>query len=376
MNRSFDVIVGGLGAMGSSALSHLAGRGIKVLGVDRHSPPHSLGSTHGNSRVIREAYYEHPLYVPLVRRAFENWRQLEEESGRSIYHRTGGIMLGRPDGPVISGSLVSAVEHGIAHSLLTADEVRSRLPGFAPPDDFIGLWEERAGYIEPETAIAANLELAARHGAEIRAGMTLLRWEADAGGVHVETTEGTRLDGGILVLSVGAWISKLLGSVGQAFEVERQLSHWFRPEVDIRGWPVALWEHRPGGLLYTIPEAGGRVKGGIHHEGQIVDPDTLDREITPEEDTKVRALVQRYQPGATGPLLAKAVCLYTNTPDRHFVVDWHPDHDNVLIVSPCSGHGFKFASAIGEIVADLVNARAPRFDLSPFTLARFAGDTP
>jgi sarcosine oxidase len=310
----------------------------------------------------------------LVRRAFENWRLLEEESGRSIYHRTGGIMLGRPDGPVISGSLASAVEHDIAHFLLTADEVRSRFPGFAPPDDFIGLWEERAGYLEPETAIAANLELAGRHGAEIRTGTPLLRWQADSDGVQVETTEG-RLDAGILVLSVGAWISKLLGSVGQAFEVERQLSHWFTPEADTRGWPVALWEHRPGGLLYTIPEAGGRVKGGIHHEGQIVDPDRVDREITAEESATVQALVHRYQPGATGALLDKAVCLYTNTPDRHFVVDWHPDHDNVLIVSPCSGHGFKFASAIGEIVADLVNARAPRFDLSPFALARFAGDT-
>ena len=373
MNRSFEVIVGGLGGMGSSALCHLARRGVGALGVDRHSPPHNQGSTHGNSRVIREAYYEHPLYVPLVRRAFECWRELEEESGKSIYHRTGGIMLGRPDGAVLSGSLASAIEHGIAHELLTADEVRSRLPGFAPPDDFIGLWEERAGFLAPEIAITANLEIAARHEAQLLTGTSILGWEADADGVRVETSVG-RVDARILVLSVGAWISKLLGPVGQIFEVERQLSHWFRPRVDASHWPVTLWEHRSGGLLYSIPETGQRVKIGVHHEGEVVDPDQVNRDASAQEDATIKTLIQQFQPEVPGIPLNSAVCLYTNTPDRHFVIDWHPDHDNVLIVSPCSGHGFKFASAIGEIVADLATARTSRFDLSPFSLARFSGD--
>lgn len=373
MNRSFDVIVGGLGGMGSSALCHLARRGVTTLGVDRYSPPHSQGSTHGNSRVIREAYYEHPLYVPLVRRAFECWQELEEESGRAIYHRTGGIMLGPPDGAVVSGSLASAVRHGIAHELLTADEVRSRLPGFAPPDDFVGLWEERAGFLAPEVAITANLEIAARHEAQLLTGTSILGWEADGDGVRVETTEG-QVNARILVLSAGAWISKLLGRAGQVFEVERQLSHWFRPTVDTSHWPVALWEHRPGGLLYSIPESRDRVKVGIHHEGDIVDPDRVNRGVSPQEDATIQTLIQQFQPAVPGTLLDSAVCLYTNTPDRHFVLDWHPDHDNVLIVSPCSGHGFKFASAIGEIIADLATTRAPRFDLSPFALARFSGN--
>lgn len=375
MNGTFDVIVGGLGAMGSSALSHLARRGVPVLGLDRYSPPHTLGSTHGNSRVIREAYYEHPLYVPLVRRAYECWRELEEQSGKSIYRRTGGLMLGRPDGPVISGSMASAVEHGIGHELLSADEVRTRFRGFAPPEDFIGLWEDRAGSLAPEVAVTANLELAARHNAPVRSGTPIVGWEADANGVRVETPEGV-LHSRVLVLSAGAWIGRLVGEWGRVFEVERQLSHWFRPEVDTSGWPIALWEHRPGGLVYSIPEGPGRVKAGVHHEGVIVDPDLVERKVSGQDDDTIRSLIRQFQPGAAGELLNSAVCLYTNTPDRHFVLDWHPDHENVLIVSPCSGHGFKFSSVIGEIVADLVTGRGSAFDLSPFALSRFGGEIP
>jgi sarcosine oxidase len=374
MNRSFDVIVGGLGAMGSSALYQLARRGVAALGVDRYHPPHSQGSTHGQSRVIREAYYEHPLYVPLVRRAYECWYELEEESGKSIYRQTGGLMLGQAEGPVISGSIASAVEHGIAHELLTAQEVMKRLPGFAPPEDFIGLWEARAGFLAPEVAVTAHLEYAVGHGAQVRTDSEILGWTAGTDGVQIETAGGTH-SAGVLVLSVGAWISQLLGRVGQVFEVERQLSHWFTPRVDTSNWPVTLWEHRPGGLVYSIPERKDRVKAGVHHEGDIVDPDRVNRVVSPVEDNTIRTLIQHFQPGAAGALAGSAVCLYTNTPDSHFVLDWHPDHPNVLIVSPCSGHGFKFASVIGEIVADLVTGRAPGFDLTPFALARFAAGT-
>jgi len=361
--------------MGSSVLYHLSRRGIPALGLDRSSPPHSLGSTHGQSRVIREAYYEHPLYVPLVRRAYQCWRDLEEQSGKSIYHQTGGLMLGRPDGPVISGSMASAVEHGIAHRMLSADEVRAKLPGFAPPDDFVGLWEERAGFLAPETAIAANLELASRHNARVRMGTPILGWTAGPNAVRVQTTDGS-FSARVLVLTLGAWIGKLLGPAGQLFEVERQLSHWFKPRVDASGWPVALWEHRPGGLIYSIPEGGNRVKAGIHHEGDIVDPDLVERNVSPEDDATICSLIEQFQPGAAGELLNSAVCLYTNTPDRHFVIDWHPDHANVLIVSPCSGHGFKFSSAIGEVVADLVTGRESPFDLSFFAIGRFDGGMP
>ena len=371
MNQSFDVIVAGLGAMGSSALCHLARQGVVALGLDRYPLPHPLGSSHGTSRVIREAIFEHPLYVSLVRRAFECWQELEAESGRLIYRRTGGLMLGRPEGSVIAGSSASAKNHAIAHEMLAADEIRVRLPGFAPPDDFIGLWEERAGILNPEMAIRAHLEVAERQGTQISTGTTIIGWNADAGGVRVLTSDGPR-NARLLILCAGPWIGQLLGPAGRVFQVERQLLHWFRPRVETRHWPVALWEHRPGGLLYSIPESRDRVKGGIHHEGTVVDPDVVDRETRPIEDATIRTLLQQFQPGAAGDLLDSAVCLYTNTPDHHFVIDWHPEHNNVLIVSPCSGHGFKFSSAIGEIVAHLATGQVPRFDLTPFRLARFS----
>jgi sarcosine oxidase len=356
--------------MGSATLSHLARRGVRVLGVDRYSPPHTRGSTHGESRIIREAYYEHPLYVPLVRRAYQCWHDLEQETGAVIYRKTGGLMLGREDGPVVSGSRASALQHAITHQVLTAEQVRRDFPGFAPPDDFVGLWEERAGLLYPEAAVTAYLTQAARFGAVIRTDAPLLQWSADAAGVRVETGQG-RVTAQQLVLATGPWLGSHLGLAAPVLQVERQLFHWFQPVSDSRGWPVALWEHHRGGLFATLPDGIGRVKAGVHHEGKIVDPETVERQTTPEEDAGIRALVARYQPGAAGPLMGSAVCLYTNTPDRHFVIDRHRDHPNVLVLSPCSGHGFKFASAIGEVAADLLTGGRPPFDLAPFSLQRF-----
>jgi sarcosine oxidase len=360
--------------MGSATLYQLARRGIRTVGVDRFTPPHSVGSTHGRSRIIREAYYEHPLYVPLVRRAYACWQELEERSGTTVYRKTGGLMLGPPSGPVISGSRASAVEHGIGHEMMTAAAVRAGFPGFTPPEDFVGLWEERAGLLFPEAAVAAQLALAQHHGAVVRMESRVLRWSADQHGARIETAGGV-IDARVLVLSVGPWISSLLGPRGAVFQVERQLFHWFEPSVNSAGWPVALWEHRQGGLFATLPDGAHRVKAGIHHEGEVVDPETVNRRPEAEDETRIRHLLARYQPAADGTLLDSAVCLYTNTPDRHFVIDWHPDHDNVLLVSPCSGHGFKFSSAIGEVVADLVTTRRSGFDLNPFSLRRFQDGT-
>lgn len=356
--------------MGSATLYQLARRGARVVGVDRFSPPHTMGSTHGQTRIIREAYYEHPLYVPLVRRAYDCWQDLEEQAGVEIYRKTGGLMLGREDGPVVSGSRTSALEHGISHQMLSAAEVRSRFPGLTPPEDFVGLWEDRAGLLFPESAVAAQLALAQRLGAVILPETRVLRWSADQNGVRIETPGGV-ITARALVLSVGPWISSLLGARGAGFQVERQLFHWFEPSMDASGWPVALWEHRHGGLFATLPDGARRVKAGIHHEGEVVDPETVNRRPEEKDEIGIRSLLAQYQPAAAGRLLDSAVCLYTNTPDRHFVLDWHPDHANVLVASPCSGHGFKFSSAIGDVVADLVTTGMADFDLSPFSFGRF-----
>jgi sarcosine oxidase len=368
-----DVVVAGLGAMGSSTLYHLARRGVTALGIDQFRPPHSMGSSHGDSRIIREAYYEHPLYVPMVRRAYQLWEELSAAAGEALYRKTGGLMMGPREGPLVTGSLQSAREHAVPHELYRADDIRKRWPGFSPPPDFVGLWEDRAGMLFPERAVAAQIRLAEQAGASVLGETTFLGWSREGNELVVSTGSGS-IRTRHLVLSLGAWITRHLGP---PFVVERQQFHWFAPvpQVGPLGpdrYPVVLCEHRPGGLFVTLPDNGKGVKIDIHHEGRLgVDPDTVSRVTTPEEEAEVRALLARFFPAANGRLNGSSVCLYTNTPDRHFVVDRHPDDPAILVLSPCSGHGFKFASVMGEIAADLVLTGRSRFDLAPFSLRRF-----
>ena len=377
MTKSYDVAVVGLGAMGSAAAYHLARRGMRVLGLDRFSPPHTLGSTHGKTRIIREAYYEHPQYVPLVQRAYECWEELEHESGRELFRKTGGLMIGPAEGVLVAGARASAREHGLPHEKLTAAEIRRRFPALRPDEEMVGLFEPRAGLLFPEQCVAMHLELARRHGAELRYGERLGRWRANGGGVSL-TTDASAYEVDRLILAAGPWTGELLAELEVPLQVERQLFHWFEPasHLDIfraNRCPIALWEYAPDRIVATFPEVGHGVKVGIHHEGETVDPDTVRRQITPEEDERVRALVRRLIPEADGRLVDSAVCLYTNTPDHHFLIDLHPFHPQVVIASPCSGHGFKFASAIGEVLADLATTGASRFDLTPFRLGRWSG---
>lgn len=367
-----DVIIVGLGAMGSAAAYHLARRGLNVLGFDQYHPPHTLGSTHGKTRIIREAYFEHPLYVPLVRRAYDLWKELEERVDGGIYRRTGGLMLGPPEGTIVGGATRSAIAHGIPHERLSNRDVCRRFPGMTPPDDFVGLYEERAGLLFPEAIIHAQLDLALKYGADLRLDCPVLGWTHDGAGVVVRTVLGD-FRSRMLVLAAGPWIGRLVQNGEQFFQVERQLFHWFDPAPHMSHWPLTLWEHRPGGLFATLPDPVDGLKVGIHHEGETVDPDRVIRETSRAEEEKVRALIGRFMPSANTRLRSSRVCLYTNTFDGHFVIDWLPESESVLVVSPCSGHGFKFSSAIGEIVADLVVDQKSRFDLSPFGFSRLAG---
>lgn len=374
-SRSYDVIVAGLGAMGSAAVYELSARGVRVLGLDRFAPPHTLGSTHGRTRIIREAYFEHPLYVPLVRRAYERWDALTAAIGQPTYLTTGGLMIGPADGPLVSGALASSREHDIAHDLLDPATLRRRFPVLRPPDGTVALLERRAGLLFPELCIRAYLELAARHGATLSLEDPLGAWEQESDGVRVHTARGSYVARRLL-LAVGPWLPELARDDTLPLEVERQTLHWFAPreradELSAARMPLALWELENERLLATFPDTGDGVKVGIHHEGEITTPDAVRRTTTPEEDEDVRALTARVIPAAAGTLLEARVCLYTNTPDHHFLIDQHPAHPAVLLASPCSGHGFKFASAIGEILADLLTDEKPDFDLTPFSLARF-----
>ncbi len=371
----FDIAVVGLGAMGSAATRALARAGARVVGFDRLRPPHTLGSTHGHSRIIREAYYEHPLYVPLVRRAYELWSELEAESGERLLEITGGLMVGREDGALIRGATASATTHGIAHELLDAAQIERRFPAFAARRDWVGLLEQRAGMLFPERCVDAMLAGASASGASLRFDERVIGWREDGRAMRVDTTRGS-YSAGRVVVAAGPWLPDLAESVGRCLPllIERQLSHWFLPlTADDPRWaaaPIALWEVTDGGEIFaTFPAHGPGVKCGMHHDGSFTSPDTVDRAVTDAENEAARSLLDQVMPGAGGRCVESRVCLYTNTPDRHFLIDW-ASPGRVLVVSPCSGHGFKFASAIGELAAQLALEDRAWLDIAPFSLSR------
>lgn len=370
MAETHDVIIAGLGAMGSAAAFHLAQRGIRVLGFDRFAPPHTKGSTHGKTRVIRQAYFEDPAYVPIVQRAYQLWRELEGKSRMTLMVRTGGLMIGRPDSEVVVGSTLSAEQHGLEHEVLSRAEVVRRYPCLRPDRDMIAVYEPEAGILFPEACVSAHLEFARSFGAQIRLSEPLLGWEADDNGVSV-TTEKATYRAERLVISVGSWAGQLLADLQPPLTVERQIQFWFDPirshaTFAANRCPVHLWQFDANQVAYGIPDLGDGVKFARHHGGVSLSPDHLRDDVDAQEIADARTVVRRFFPDADGPLRSTAVCLYTNTPDQHFWLDRHPIHENVLIASPCSGHGFKFSSAIGEILADLATGRTPPFDLSLF----------
>jgi len=373
----FDTAVLGLGAMGSAAAAALAKRGARVIAFDRHAPPHTIGSSHGRSRVIREAYYEHPLYVPLVRRAYDLWEELERETGLDLLRTTGGLMVGPEQGTLFGGALASARTHDIAHEVLDANAISQRFPAYQAAPTDVGLLEHRAGMLFPERCIQAHLQRAGTCQATLHINEEVRDWAVSATGVTVRTNTGTYL-ADRLVVAAGPWLPALEESLGRhlPLEIERQLSHWFRPSAtdaakyDATHAPIALWELAHGELFATLPNLGDGVKCGAHHGGPPTTPHAVDRTVSDRETQIARTALETVMPGAGGALLESRVCLYTNTPDAHFIIDW-VQKGRVLLLSPCSGHGFKFASAIGEIAAQLVLDDRAWIDLEPFALKRF-----
>jgi sarcosine oxidase len=366
-----DTLIVGLGAMGSAAAYQLSLRGGSVVGIDRFHPPHALGSSHGGTRIIREAYFEHPAYVPMVQRAYTLWDDLAQRSGRQLYLRTGGLMIGAPDSELVEGALKSANQHRLEHDVLDAARIRARFPALQAPDGFVGVLEPRAGILFPERCIAAHLALARDAGAVLRFDERVCELAPRAGGVEVVTDAGRHFAERVIV-TAGPWLPELLPHLALPLTVERQTLYWFDAQgagdrFDPARCPVHLWQFDGRHFFYGFPDLGDGVKLGRHHDGVLTTADAVDREVSAAEIDDVRALARRFVPvAADGPLRDTAVCLYTNTPDEHFWIDAHPVHPQVLIVSPCSGHGFKFASVIGEIAADWATAAAPRFDLSLF----------
>ncbi|HVF40391.1 MAG TPA: N-methyl-L-tryptophan oxidase [Gemmatimonadaceae bacterium] len=374
---NYDVIVVGLGAMGSATAAHLALRGQKVLGLERWKPGHKNGSSHGDSRIIREMYFEHPMYVPLLGRAYELWAELGERVGTPLLHMTGGLMIGREDGALVTGTLRSAREHGLAYEILSREEVARRHPAFELRDDLVAVHDPRAGYLNPEECNAAHMDIARSNGAELRFDEHVLGWHSRSGGVKVETSRGSHTTDRV-VLTAGARTSELLNGLVIPLEVERQAVFWFEPEMngasyDEPEFPIWAHEYEPREICYGFPRLPRGVKASVMHAGEIItDADQVRREVTDDDLAQLTRALSGVLPHlGTAAIRERDICLFTNTPDHDFVIDFHPDDERVLISSACSGHGFKFASVIGEIQADLVMHGESRFDLSPFAIGRF-----
>lgn len=362
-----DVVVVGLGAMGSAIAYHLARRGVGVIGIDRWSPPHSHGSSHGESRIIRRAYFEHPSYVPLVNRAYELWEELERAESSPLLTPTGALMLGSSSSQVVAGAARSAETHGIEHERLAAPELRRRFPQFASGESTIGLYEPGAAVLNAEGCVTAHLEGAKRSGAELRLDERVSSWRETEGGMEVQTDRATYVADRI-VLSAGPWLPELLPDA--EVQVERQVMLWFEPLESQRfsrqHCPVFIWEIEPETYFYGVPDLGQGIKVARHHGGEIGSVAELNAEVTLEDVDQVRGFLRTHIPEADGELLRGAVCRYTNRPDGYFLIGHHPELPRVLVASPCSGHGFKFASVVGEAVADLLTHGSTPHDLSPF----------
>lgn len=344
-----------------------------MLGVDRYAPPHAWGSSHGGSRIIRLAYFEGDHYIPLLRRAYALWRELEAGRGSDLLHVTGGLTAGHPDGPVASGARQAAERYGLACEVLTPRSVRDRFPLFRLPDDHVAVYEPDAGWLDPEACIRAHLEAAEAHGALVRTDAPVLEWQREGDGVSVTTPHGT-VHAARLVLAAGGWLADLVPDLAPDLRIERQVNAWFapqRPAEAARG-PVYIWEPPSGPVLYGFPDRGTGLKAGLHHGGEEAGhPDVLDRAVRPEDLAALRATAERLLPGALGEVEHAAICFYTNTPDGHFLLDRHPMCPQVVIASACSGHGFKASSAIGEAAAELAVGERTGLDLGAFGLARF-----
>ncbi len=379
--QTFDVIVLGLGGMGSAAAFHLASRGQQVLGLDQYTEAHDKGSSHGASRIIRQAYHEDPAYVPLVQRAYELWERLQLDTGAELLHLTGGLMIGRAQSSVVEGTIASATQHSLPYELLDAHELKQRYPVLHPRPDDIAVYEIRAGFLRPEMCVRAHLQQAARHGADLHFGERVTNWEAHPSGSGVQvTTDRGSYEAGRLVIAPGAWAPALLNGLGIAFEIRRHVMCWFQPVGDTRPFlpdrfPIYMWDIDGHNIFYGFPatdDAGSGVKAAIHSGGDPCTPETLRHAPADHHIEELRTYLARFIPQLNGPLLNAVPCMYTLTPDEHFVISLHPDYPQVSIAAGFSGHGFKFTSVVGEILADLAIAGRTHHSIALFSPQRFA----
>jgi sarcosine oxidase len=373
--RPFDVIVVGVGGMGSATVYQLARRGMRVLGLERFDIPNDMGSSHGVTRIIRLAYFEHPSYVPLLRRSYELWRELQQAAGETLLHITGSVDAGTRESKVFQGSLRSCALHDLPHEVLTSAELTQRFPGYRLPTDVMAVFQPDGGFLLPERCVAAHVGAAQALGAEVHSREQVLGWEPLGDGVRVRTNLGS-YEAARLVVTAGAWASTLVDRLAGLAQAERQVVGWFQPRH-----PESFAEGRfpvfnvtvEEGHFYGFPVFGvpGFKVGRYHHLQEQTDPDQLDRGCYERDERVLRSFAERNFPDGAGPTVNLQVCLFTNSPDEHFIIDVHPDYPQVSIAAGFSGHGFKFCSVVGEIMADLALEGATRHDIRLFRLGRF-----
>src|SRR5262245_11302571 len=390
MQNNVDTIVLGLGAMGSAAIYQLAKRGHRVLGIDQFSPPHDYGSSHGETRIIRQAIGEGEQYVPLALRSYELWREIEREAAKELLVVTGGLVLESQQGQTImhgrrnflAQTTECARRFNIRHEILEPQEIRKRYPQFAVATEF-GYFEHETGYLRPELCIQAQLHLAERHGAKLQTNEKVLTIKPHGfnKGVSV-TTDRAVYVADKLIIAAGSWVTQFLEpSHARHFKVYRQVMFWFRIRDDLRSqflpgeFPIFIWlfESARENLFYGFPSLDGEtIKIASEQYDSITNARQVDREISDDEKQFMyKNYVLGRLPGITRACARAASCLYTTTPDSNFVIDFHPGHPQVVIASPCSGHGFKHSAAIGEVLAELVIDGKSKIDISRFGIGRF-----
>jgi monomeric sarcosine oxidase len=375
----YDAIVLGTGGIGSAALYEFARRGIRAIGIDRFHPPHERGSSHGQTRVIRQAYFEHSDYVPLALASYRLWRELELHTGRSLLHECGLVQVGPPNGLVVPGVLNSAEQHRLSVQQLSAERIERRWPGLRVPGNLTGVYEPAAGYLLVEDCVQAHLDAARAAGGILLEETEVLGWQIDDTRVEVQTSRGP-FTSAHLVVTAGAWAAQVLAGASlnltPSLSVRRKSLFWYETSSTAydanRGCPVYLFE-LPQGVFYGFPKLDARgVKVGEHTGGRIVgDPLDVDRTADPAEQAALTAFLAAHMPGVSRRVTDHSVCLYTMSPDEHFIVDRHPAHPQIAFAAGLSGHGFKFAPVLGRALADLVLDGATELPIAFLSLRRF-----
>jgi len=378
MRRTADVVVLGVGGFGSACLAHLARRGISVLGVDQFLPGHDRGSSHGETRIIRQAYYEHMDYVPLVLRAYEQWREFEAESGQSLMKICGLALAGLADGEAIQGSRLAAKLHGAEIQDLPPSDAADRLSGFRIPDGFEVVFEPPGGFLHVEESIRCQVDQAIRHGAQLAIGETVERWSSSGDAVTVQTNRGT-IEAASLVIAAGAWASSLLSNIDRVPEIQvlRKVLLWNpvrTQSYSIENGGGGFLFELPHGTFYGFPSLDGKTLKLAEHSGgtPVSDPRKLDRSLTDADVSPVAEFIRQVMPDLDPQPARHSVCMYSMSPDGHFIVDRHPEFSNVVFGAGFSGHGFKFAPVIGEALADLALEGATDLPIDFLGLNRFS----